>query len=93
MKMEISAGQLSVMRANFPFLEFQYSTVFVIFNLTKNQDDHHVVWIRGSIDGVYLAKMALMVIECNLFQGVAEYSSFTNWRHLICGHFSGIATN
>lgn len=61
MKMEISAEQLGTLRANFPLLETKYSTAFVVFKLTNQREEHQVVWIRGSIDGVYLAKMALMV--------------------------------
>ena len=68
MKMEISTEQLGTLRANFPLLETKYSTVFVVFKLTNQREEHEVVWIRGSVDGVYKAKMALMVIIFNLLQ-------------------------
>lgn len=70
--MEISDEQLGIMKANFPFLEYKYSMDFVVFKLINHQHDHHVVWIRGSIDGVHLAKMALMVIDYSLFRVMAS---------------------
>ncbi|KAK4021086.1 protein bicaudal C homolog 1 [Daphnia magna] len=62
MKMEFSTDQLETLRANFRLLEAKYSTAFMTLKLTNHCEDHHVVWIRGSVDGVYLTKMALM--EC-----------------------------
>lgn len=62
MKMEVSAEQLGTLRASFPLLETKYSTAFVVFKLTNQQEEHEVVWVRGSVDGVYQAKMAMMVI-------------------------------
>ncbi|XP_057371261.1 protein bicaudal C homolog 1-like [Daphnia carinata] len=60
MKMEFSTDQLETLRANFRLLEAKYSTAFMTLKLTSHREEHHVVWIRGSVDGVYLTKMALM---------------------------------
>lgn len=61
MKMEVSVENLGTLRASFPLLETKYSTTFVVFKLTNQREEHEVVWIRGSVDGVHLAKTALMV--------------------------------
>lgn len=66
MKMEFSTDQLETLRANFRLFEAKYSTAFMTLKLTNHCEDHHVVWIRGSVDGVYLTKMALMVNYFNL---------------------------
>ena len=61
MKIEISTEQLGTLRANFPLLETKYSIVFVVFRFNNKREEHEVVWIRGSVDGVYQAKIDLMV--------------------------------
>ncbi|EFX75400.1 hypothetical protein DAPPUDRAFT_323314 [Daphnia pulex] len=60
MKMEFSSDQLETLRANFNLLEAKYSTAFMTLKLTNLGEEHQVVWIRGSVDGVYQTKMALM---------------------------------
>ena len=62
MKMEIISEHLEAVKFNFPILETKYSVKFFIF--TKyygNNRDEEVLWIRGPVKEVHLAKIELMV--------------------------------
>jgi hypothetical protein len=63
MKMEVSTENFRTMEANLRLLENSYGVVFHVFQLTHEREDHQAVWIRGSLEGTYQAKMALMVTE------------------------------
>lgn len=60
MKMEISSEFLDSLKTNFPLLEMKYGVLLIVLQL-PNQEEHQIVWIRGALNNVYLAHMALMV--------------------------------
>lgn len=65
--MEVGNDCMSVMEAHVSMIESQYS---VTINFTPvgslQYEDLRIVWIRGSIDTVYLAKNALTVSNSHL---------------------------
>ena len=62
MKLEISSNQLASLTPIFTRLQMKFSTVFVAVKMGhREQEDHQIIWIKGSPDNVYLAKMALTV--------------------------------
>ena len=62
MKMEITADNLATIIANLPVVAKETSAVFLLPNDRQDKQEDLLIWIRGSIDSVYKARLALTVL-------------------------------
>jgi len=62
MKMEMTEENLKSIQSSLSLLEKKHAVTFLVPPL-HDQPDEIIVWIRGTIDGVYKARTALTVLD------------------------------
>lgn len=65
MKMEMTEENLKSVQDSLSLLEKKYAVTFLLPSLNV-QVGEIIIWIRGTIDGVYKARTALTVLECSV---------------------------
>ena len=62
MKMEMTGDNLKAIQDNLMMMQEKYDVNFLV-PLPTDKQEELVIWIRGTVDGVYKARMALTVPE------------------------------